>query len=106
MRLFDISAIIDEACKAFLVPAMTFAVVILRGWYHGRKPWTARIIEAFLFAIVAKILMPAAMTFYVTALKVSVTAAYDYAFMTCIIVGFVGVDTLSDAAKTYFGGQK
>lgn len=28
------------------------------------------------------------------------------AFMTCIIAGFIGVDTLSDAAKNYFGGRR
>jgi len=106
MRLFDLGAIVDELCRSLAVPAMTFTVVVLRGWYHGRKPWLARIVEATLFAIIAKILMPAAMTFYVTSLKVSAVAAYDYAFMTCIIVGFVGVDTLSDAAKSYFGGRK
>jgi len=25
--------------------------------------------------------------------------------MTCIIAGFIGVDTLSEAAKNYFGGE-
>ncbi len=31
---------------------------------------------------------------------------FTCAFMTCIIAGFIGVDTLSDAAKNYFGGKR
>ena len=103
MRLYDFGGVIDELCRSLIVPMATFAIVILRGWYNGKKRWPARIIEATLFAIVAKILMPAAMAFYMTALKVPPQYAYDYAFMTCIIVGFVGVDTLSEAARNYFG---
>ncbi len=98
--------VIDELCRALLVPAMTFAIVILRGWYQGKKRWPARIIEATMFAIVAKILMPAAQAFYAQVIGAPSQVAYDYAFMTCIIVGFVGIDTLSDAAKNYFGGRR
>lgn len=103
VRVRTLESALDEIAKMLLVPAMTFAVVMLRGWYQGKKRWPARIIEATLLAIIAKILMPAAMAFYMTALKVPPQYAYDYAFMTCIIVGFVGVDTLSEAARNYFG---
>ena len=105
MRLYDFGGVIEEMCRALLVPVVTFAIVILRGWYQGRKRWPARIIEATLFAIVAKILMPAAQAFFVSVLKTPPQYAYDYAFMTCIIVGFVGVDTLSEAARNYFGRE-
>ena len=103
VRVYDLGGVIDELCRALLVPAMTFAIVILRGWYQGKKRWPARIIEATLFAVVAKILMPAAQAFYAQAMGAPQQVAYDYAFMTCIIVGFVGIDTLSEAAKAYFG---
>ena len=103
MRLYDFGGIIDEFCRSLVVPIATFAIVILRGWYQGRKRWPAHIIEATLFAIVAKILMPAAQAFYGQVLQAPPQYAYDYAFMTCIIVGFIGVDTLSEAAKNYFG---
>lgn len=105
VRVYDFGGAIDELRRALLVPAMTFAVVILRGWYQGKKRWPSRIIEATMFAIVAKILMPAAQAFYAQVIGAPPQVAYDYAFMTCIIVGFVGIDTLSEAAKNYFGGE-
>lgn len=103
VRVYDLGGVVDELCRALLVPAMTFAIVILRGWYQGKKRWPARIIEATLFAVVAKIMMPAAQAFYTQAMGAPQQVAYDYAFMTCVIVGFIGVDTLSEAAKNYFG---
>lgn len=105
VRVYDFGGAIDELRRALLVPAMTFAVVILRGWYQGKKRWPSRIIEATMFAIVAKILMPAAQAFYAQVIGAPPQVAYDYAFMTCIIAGFVGIDTLSEAAKNYFGGE-
>lgn len=105
MRVYDFGGVIDELRRALLVPAMTFATVILRGWYQGKKRWPSRIIEATMFAIVAKILMPAAQAFYAQVIGAPPQVAHDYAFMTCIIVGFVGIDTLSEAAKNYFGGE-
>lgn len=105
VRVYDFGGVIDELRMALLVPAMTFAVVILRGWYQGKKRWPSRIIEATMFAIVAKILMPAAQAFYAQVIGAPPQVAYDYAFMTCIIAGFVGIDTLSEAAKNYFGGE-
>jgi len=97
---------LDELAKMLLVPAMTFAVVMLRGWYQGKKRWPARIVEATLFAVIARVMMPAATELYMQIWHVSPQSAYDYAFMTCIIAGFIGVDTLSDAAKNYFGGKR
>ena len=105
MKARSFESAVDELCRMMLVPVATFAIVILRGWYQGRKRWPARIIEATLFAIVAKILMPAAQAFFVSVLKTPPQYAYDYAFMTCIIVGFVGVDTLSESARNYFGRE-
>lgn len=105
VRVYDFGGVTDELCRALLVPAMTFAIVILRGWYQGKKRWPARIIEATMFAIVAKILMPAAQAFYAQVIGAPPQVAYDYAFMTCIVMGFIGIDTLSEAAKNYFGGE-
>ena len=105
MKARSFESVVDELCRMLLVPAMTFAIVILRGWYQGRKRWPARIIEATLFAVVAKVLMPAATALYMQLWGVNAQSAYDYAFMSCIIIGFIGVDTLSDAAKHYFGGK-
>lgn len=105
VRVYDFGGIIDELFRSLLSPAMTFAIVILRGWYQGKKRWPARIIEATLFAVVAKILMPAAQDFYSQFLGAPQQVAYDYAFMTCIVLGFIGIDTLSEAAKNYFGGE-
>lgn len=105
VRVYDFGGIIDELFRSLLSPAMTFAIVILRGWYQGKKRWPARIIEATLFAVVAKILMPAAQDFYSQFLGAPQQVAYDYAFMTCIVMGFIGIDKLSEAAKNYFGGE-
>lgn len=105
VRVYDFGGGIDELFRSLLAPAMTFAVVILRGWYQGKKRWPARIIEATMFAIVAKILMPAAQAFYAQVIGAPPQVAYDYAFMTCIVLGFIGIDTLSEAAKNYFGGE-
>lgn len=105
VRVYDFGGVIDELCRALLVPAMTFAIVILRGWYQGKKRWPARIVEATLFAVIARVMMPAATELYMQIWHISPQSAYDYAFMTCIIAGFIGVDTLSEAAKNYFGGE-
>jgi len=106
VRVRTLESALDELAKMLLVPAMTFAVVMLRGWYQGKKRWPARIVEATLFAVIARVMMPAATELYMQIWHVSPQSAYDYAFMTCIIAGFIGVDTLSDAAKNYFGGRR
>jgi len=105
VRVRTLESALDELAKMLLVPAMTFAVVMLRGWYQGKKRWPARIVEATLFAVIARVMMPAATELYMQIWHVSPQSAYDYAFMTCIIAGFIGVDTLSDAARNYFGGK-
>ena len=105
MKVRSLESAADELCRMLAVPAMTFAIVIMRGWYQGRKRWPARIIEATLFAAVAKVLMPAATALYMQMWGVNAQSASDYAFMSCIIIGFIGIDTLSDAAKNYFGGK-
>ena len=43
-----------------LVPVMVFAIVVLRGWYQGRKRWPARLIEGVIFGMVATALHPVA----------------------------------------------
>jgi len=106
MKARSLESAVDELCRMLLVPAMTFSVVMLRGWYQGRKRWPARIVEATLFAVIARVMMPAATELYMQIWHISPQSAYDYAFMTCIIAGFIGVDTLSDAAKNYFGGRR
>ncbi|MBK7052219.1 MAG: phage holin family protein [Rhodoferax sp.] len=106
VRVRTLESALDELAKMLLVPAMTFAIVMLRGWYQGKKRWPARIVEATLFAVIARVMMPAATELYMQIWHISPQSAYDYAFMTCIIAGFIGVDTLSDAAKNYFGGKR
>ena len=106
VRVRTLESALDELAKMLLVPAMTFAVVMLRGWYQGKKRWPSRIVEATLFAVIARVMMPAATELYMQIWHISPQSAYDYAFMTCIIAGFIGVDTLSDAAKNYFGGNR
>lgn len=106
VRVRTLESALDELAKMLLVPAMTFAVVMLRGWYQGKKRWPSRIVEATLFAVIARVMMPAATELYMQIWHISPQSAYDYAFMTCIIAGFIGVDTLSDAAKNYFGGRR
>lgn len=106
VRVRTLESALDELAKMLLVPAMTFAVVMLRGWYQGKKRWPSRIVEATLFAVIARVMMPAATELYMQIWHISPQSAYDYAFMTCIIAGFIGIDTLSDAAKNYFGGKR
>ena len=106
VRVRTLESALDELAKMLLVPAMTFAVVMLRGWYQGKKRWPSRIVEATLFAVIARVMMPAATELYMQIWHISPQSAYDYAFMTCVIAGFIGVDTLSDAARNYFGGKR
>ena len=106
VRVRTLESALDELAQVLLVPAMTFVVVMLRGWYQGKKRWPARIVEATLFAVIARVMMPAATELYMQIWHISPQSAYDYAFMTCIIAGFIGIDTLSDAAKNYFGGRR
>ena len=102
VRVRTLESALDELANMLLVPAMTFAVVMRRGWDQGKKRGPARIVEATLLAVIARVMMPAATELYMQIWHISPQSAYDYAFMTCIIAGFIGVDTLSDAAKNYF----
>ena len=106
MRLFDIGAIVDELCRSLAVPAMTFAIVVLRGWYHGRKRWPARIVEGVMFGMVAAVLYPVAKYVIQTKFGFPDSIADKAAITFLFAIGYTGADTLSDAAKSYFGGRK
>lgn len=101
MKLFELSAAASEALNYIAVPCVTFSIVCLRSMYYGGKRWYTVIIEALLFAIVSRVLLPVAIDFYQSVLKISTQTAFDYAFLTCISIGFVGIETLSNVLKNW-----
>lgn len=96
----------DELCRMVLVPMLTFLIVELRGWYSGRKRWPARIVEGVIFAIIASIIHPVVLYLFVTKLGFPHDIADRSALMFVCALGYIGADTLSDAAKNYFGGRR
>ena len=94
---------LDEFCRALLVPMMTFAIVVLRGWYHGRKRWPARLIEGLIFGMVATVLHPVARYLFESRFGFPLDVANNAAITFVCALGYIGADTLSDAAKAYFG---
>ena len=96
----------DELCRMILVPMLTFLIVELRGWYSGRKRWPARIVEGVIFAIIASIIHPVVLYLFVTKLGFPHDIADRSAMMFVCALGYIGADTLSDAARNYFGGKR
>ena len=95
-----------ELCKALLVPLLTFLIVILRGWYSGRKRWPARIVEGVIFSIIAAIIHPVVLYLCLTRLGFPHDIADRSALMFVCALGYIGADTFSDAARNYFGGKR
>lgn len=95
-----------ELCKALLVPLLTFLIVILRGWYSGRKRWPARIVEGIIFSIIAAITHPVAVYVFATRFGFPADIADRAALMFVCALGYIGADTLSDAARNYFVGKR
>jgi len=95
----------DELCMALLVPLLTFLIVELRGWYNGRRRWPARLIEGMIFAIIAAIIYPVVLYLFVTRMNFPHDIADRSALMFVCALGYIGADTLSDAANNYFGGE-
>ena len=60
MKARSFESAVDELFRMMLVPVMVFAIVVLRGWYQGRKRWPARLIEGVIFGMVATALHPVA----------------------------------------------
>ena len=101
MRLFELSAAASETFNYISVPCVTFAIVCLRSMYYGGKRWYTVIVEALLFAIVSRVLLPVAIDFYQSILDLNSQSAFDYAFLTCISIGFVGIETMSNVLKNW-----
>ncbi len=106
MKFYELSAAISESVNYLAVPFVTFGIVCLRSMYYGGKRWYTILTEAFLFAIISRVLLPVAVDFYVTFLKISEIKAFDYAFLTCITIGFIGIETLSDKLKRFINESK
>ena len=66
MKLRVMETAFYELCKALLVPLLAFLIVVLRGWYSGRKRWPARIVEGVIFAIIAAIIHPVVLYLFAT----------------------------------------
>ena len=82
MKFYELSAAFSESFNLIAVPVVTFAIVCLRSMYYGGKRWYTVIVEALLFAIVSRVLLPVAIDFYVTAMQFSPQKAFDYSFLT------------------------
>ena len=87
-----------------LVPVMAFAIVVLRGWYQGRKRWPARLIEGVIFGMVATVLHPVARYVFESRIGFPGDVANNAAITFVCALGYIGADTLSDAAKRILGG--
>ena len=86
-----------------LAPATVMPqIVVLRGWYRGRKRWPARLIEGVIFGMVATVLHPVARYVFESRLGFPGDVANNAAITFVCALGYIGADTLSDAAKTYF----
>ncbi len=106
MKLRVMETAFDELCKALLVPLLAFLIVVLRGWYSGRKRWPARIVEGVIFAVIASIIHPVVLYLFVTRMNFPHDIADRSALMFVCALGYIGADTLSDAANNYFGGRR
>lgn len=106
MKLRMLESTFDELCRALLVPMMAFAIVVLRGWYNGKKRWPARLIEGAIFGMVATWLHPVARYVFESRFGFPVDIANNAAISFVCALGYIGADTLSDAAKNYFGGRR
>ena len=105
MKARSLESAVDELFRMMLVPVMVFAIVVLRGWYQGRKRWPARLIEGVIFGMVATILHPVARYVVESRLGFPADVANNAAIAFVCALGYVGADTLSDAAKSYFGRE-
>lgn len=106
MKVRVLETALDELCRSLAVPIMTFVIVVLRGWYNGRRRWPARLIEGAIFGLVSVWVHPVAQYVFATKLGFPETVARDAAIAFVCALGYIGADTLSDAAKNYFGGKR
>ena len=103
MKARSFESAVDDLCRMMLVPVMVFAIVVLRGCYQGRKRWPARLIEGVIFGMVATVLHPVARYVFESRIGFPGDVANNAAITFVCALGYIGADTLSDAAKTYFG---
>lgn len=101
MKLYELSASMSESLQFLLVPIATFSIVCLRAMYYGGKRWYTVVIEGLLFAIVSRVLLPVATDFYITVMGIKADSAFDYAFLTCISIGFVGIEAMSNVLNRW-----
>lgn len=105
MRINTLESAIDELCRLLIVPFMAFSIVVLRGWYQGRKRWPARVIEGLMFGLLATVLHPVARYLFEVRFGFPPDIANNAGITIVCAVGYIGADTLSDAAKMYFRGK-
>jgi len=105
MKARSFESAVDELYRMTLVPVMAFAIVVLRGCYQGRKRWPSRLIEGVIFGMVATVLHPVVRYVFESRLGFPVDVANNAAITFVCALGYIGADTLSDAAKTYFGRE-
>ena len=105
MKARSFESAVDELCRMMLVPVMVFAIVVLRGCYQGRKRWPARLIEGVIFGMVATVMHPVARYVFESRLGFPADVANNAAITFVCALGYIGADTLSDAAKTDFGRE-
>lgn len=82
----------DEVSRAAVAPILAFVTAIARSMYYGRKRWPSRIMEGVLLALGTVAIRPA---------LVYIGMSDDMAVFFGVVMGFVGVDTLSDWIKRW-----
>ncbi len=82
----------DEVTRAVLAPFLAFITAVARSMYYGRKRWPSRIMEGVLLALATVAIRPA---------LVYAGMPDDMAVFFGVVMGFVGVDTLSEWIKRW-----
>lgn len=106
MKVRVLESAMDELFRSLAIPVMAFVIVVLRGWYNGRRRWPARLIEGAIFGLVSVWVHPVAQYVFATKMGFPEAVARDAAIAFVCALGYIGADTLSDAAKNYFGGRR
>lgn len=100
VKLFEVGAIIGDGYNLIVVPCVTALIVGCRALYYGKKTKLAVLIEALLFAIASRVMLPVGID---VGIRCGLTpqSAFDYSFLACITVGFLGIETVSEFLKKW-----
>lgn len=100
MKLFEFGAVLGDTYNLIVVPCVTALIVFGRGLYYNKKSKLAMLIEALLFAVASRVMLPVGIDLGVR-FGLSQQSAFDYSFLACITIGFLGIETVSNYLKKW-----